>query len=456
MEIRLVELADKVIVYRPLAGLAFVGNRAMAKLAARFAVAGPPVDPAQEGEAGLFLQQIGFFEPDPAPPQLRLPDPSGADFQPTLAVLLLTNRCQLRCVYCYAAAGELPRKDLDFELGGAAIDFVCQTAIQAGQPRFDVTFHGGGEPTTAWKVMQACTEYARQKALPAWISLTSNGIWSRSQMDWIMASLNDVSISMDGGRETQDRQRPFASGRGSSGWIMQTLAELDRRSFSYGIRVTATAPWEHLPEDVRFLCEETGCRSIQVEPAFNTGRGGHGQAARDESRQFIEAFLESDEIASRLGRSLYCSSARQGVVSPNFCTAPYRALIVNPEGDLVTCYEITGPDHPLSGISRIGRIENGQVYLDFAARARLHGLLAERRQACRDCLCYWSCAGDCYTRAFDCGPEGHLIHKTRCDMTRSLTSRLLLRSLAQSGGIWRSPWRPAPASAVYAGEEGVG
>ncbi len=461
MEIYRIPVGDKYIIYRPLAGLAFVGNPAMADLAARLAVTGlppeasPPQEPGRNGQAAMFLKQIGFFEPDPASPGLRLPDPSGADFQPTLAVLLLTNRCQLRCVYCYAAAGEHPQRDLTFDLGTAAIDYVAAVAASLNQERFYLAFHGGGEPTTAWKVLQACTDYARQKPLSSRISLTSNGIWSHSQVDWITANLDEVSISMDGSRQTQDRQRPFVSGRNSSSWIMRTLAELDRCSYPYAIRMTAAAPWESLPGDVRFLCEATGCRSIQVEPAFNAGRGGHGLARPEEAGHFIDAFLEAYEFATRAGRRLYCSSARLGVVANIFCTAPYNALIVNADSDLVTCYEISGESHPLISISRIGQVENGEVKLDFARRASLHSRMSARRSGCRGCFCFWSCAGDCYTRAFSAEPEGHLVYSPRCNLNRALTSQLLLKLIAQNGGVWRSPRRAAPASALYA-DDGLG
>jgi uncharacterized protein len=456
MEIYQIPAGDQWIIYRPLAGLAFVGNRAMAQLAARAGETGAATVQNQVGEAGVFLKRIGFYEPDPPAPEPWNPDATGMDFQPTLAVLLLTNRCQLRCVYCYAAAGEAPQKDLTIEVGKQAIDYVYQTAVQLSRGYFHVSFHGGGEPAISWRVLRACTEYTRQKPFTSKVSITSNGIWSPGQLDWITSSLDEASISMDGRRQTQDRQRPFASGRESSSWIMRTLSELDRRSFSYGIRMTATAPWESLAEDVRFLCEETGCRSIQVEPAFNHGRGGHGQAEADEVHLFLQAFLEGYETAARAGRSLYCSSARLGLVSATFCTAPYSALIVNADGDLVTCYEVSGAAHPLSGISRIGRIEDGEVKLDFQKRAEFHALMAERRSTCRGCFCYWSCAGDCYPRAFDSRPGGHLLHSQRCELNRELTSQMLLRAIAENGGVWRSPWRAAPSSAFYAKDEGLG
>src|SRR4030067_2748454 len=95
----------KYIIYRPLVGLAFVGNQTMARLALHLA-GGSTTDPGQaHPEAQAFLQTIGFDQPDPpAPPEQEIP------FLPAMAVLLLTNQCQLRCLYCYAAAGEQPRQ----------------------------------------------------------------------------------------------------------------------------------------------------------------------------------------------------------------------------------------------------------------------------------------------------------------------------------------------------------
>jgi uncharacterized protein len=157
----------------------------------------------------------------------------------------------------------------------------------------------------------------------------------------------------------------------------------------------------------------------------------------------VKAFTEASEIASRAGRRLFYSGARLGVATSTFCTAPHSALIVNGLGELVACYEVSGHTHPLARLSKIGRIEDGQVIVDEAARARLHRLMAERRDACRDCCCYWSCAGDCYTRAFRPEQDGHLRRGVRCHMNQSLTRQLLLRGIAAGDGVWRAPNRLA-------------
>lgn len=422
----------QLIIYRPRARLAFVGNRAMADLA----VAASQGKRRAQTLAGAdaFLEQIGFFEPDPP-----LPAPPAEEFRPTIAVLLMTNQCQLRCTYCYAAAGEASAEVLDPRVGRAAIDYVCRAAAEDGRDHFDVSLHGGGEPTRAWASLQACVEHVRTRELPAQVTMTSNAIWSRRQLDWITENLDGLTISVDGAPQTQDRQRPFVTGRGSSAVVLRNLAELDRRRFPYAIRVTAATPWDHLPDNVRFLCESTACLSIHVEPAFNTMRGGRPSPTPADCRAFADAFLKASVIAGAARRQLAYSGARVGSVTTAFCSAPYDAIIVSTQGELVTCYEVTGPGHPLTAISTIGRVADGVVTVDADRRRQLHSMLSDRRRRCRDCWCYRTCAGDCYARAFSAGDQGHLTYGPRCAMNRAITRSLLLALISSGGGVWRGP-----------------
>jgi uncharacterized protein len=251
---------------------------------------------------------------------------------------------------------------------------------------------------------------------------------------------------MDGGPATQNRQRPLASGRPSSDWVMHTIGELDSHSFPYGIRMTALPPWENLPRDVQFLCENTHCASMHVEPAFNTRRGEETGPQDDEGPGFARAFLEAAQIASQAGRQLFYSGAGLENVTATFCGSGYNSLIVTPEGSLVACYTTTSNDHPLAPFTTIGHIQDGKIQIDEAARARLHHLLKERRSACRDCFCYWSCAGDCFAKFLSPQHGGHLVYDGRCDINRSLLRDLMLRRMAGNNGIWMrySPCRHSP------------
>ena len=91
----LIPFQDKFLIYRPLRRLLFLGNRAMAELAEKFCESGDRAVLSDEPEVLNFFDSIGFTQPDPPEP----PDPDLSKFQPTGAALLMSNRCNLRCIW---------------------------------------------------------------------------------------------------------------------------------------------------------------------------------------------------------------------------------------------------------------------------------------------------------------------------------------------------------------------
>lgn len=418
---------DQWVLYRPLLGLAFVGNRSMAELAKKLVSAEAIPDP--NDEAQRFLMNIGFLAPDPPPTQQK--------FILSTAVLLLTNQCQLRCTYCYAAAGDESPQSLSRQSDEAVIDFVYEQACTYHLDEFQLDFHGGGEPTLEWENLRAFTQYARAKPIKAKISVTSNAIWSEAQCRWLAENMDQISVSMDGSPVTQDRNRPLRNGRSSSSFVLRSLRLLDEYQATYGIRMTVRSPWQTLPEDVRYILENTGCRSIQVEPAFNLARGAHHPPQEEQYRDFVAAFCEAYLLARQHDARLTFSGTRPELITDIFCASPYAAVVVNPENQIVACYEITNARHPFAPIAVFGNVRGRQVTIDWQARQRFHELYQQRLETCKDCFCRWHCAGDCFTRAFSPGEGGHLAKNPRCAINQAITRFKLLDFIAMDGGVWR-------------------
>jgi len=425
------------IIYRPLQGLAFIGNQAMADMAK--SLVEDPIRP-MDNDVHAFLEKVGFLDPDPPMPQ----PPALGDFNPKGLTLLMTNQCQLRCTYCYAAAGDSPRQHLSLETGYAAIDYTYENLKRLNYPKFHISLHGGGEPTFPWKTMRDLVAYAKEKPIPTEISLTSNGVWSKQQTQWIMAYIDFVGISMDGSTQTQDTQRPMASGKASSRWVMQTLRELEANHRPYRLRLTAMPPFDRLLEDIRFLCENTHCQRMQVEAAFSTGRGVGYQYKLDEGMQFLQAFFAAQRLAEQYGRELRCVGSEVGKITSVPCGSPFNTLIVTPQNNLVACFEVVNDSHPLAELATIGRITPQGVEIDEEARLRLRQTIAERRASCRDCFCYWSCAGGCLPRTLSPGPDSHLEHGVHCELKRTMQREMLLKHIAAGNGLRkRTPQRSA-------------
>jgi len=420
---------DKYLIYRPLLGLAFIGNKPMVDIVQNYANDSILSNGSKENfEVKNFLSDIGFFNSEITPYK------QSQVF--TTAVLLLTNQCQLRCTYCYAAAGSSPKAALSLETGIVAIDYVYQKVFENQLQEFRLDFHGGGEPTIEWELLKNLTTYARNKSIKSKFSLTSNAIWSPDQVKWISDNIDHISISMDGAPITQDRNRPMANNRNSSPIVMRSLKLLDDLGKTYGIRMTIQKPWEIFSDNIEYIFNNTLCRSIQIEPAFNLERGEHSSPIQEEAKKFVDAFEKAYILSDRYQANLLFSGARIETLTNVFCRSPYEALVINPDNQVVACYEITNKNHPFSSIAVFGCIEEGKVIINHNSRNAFAELAQERLDSCKKCFCYWHCAGDCFTRSYSLDNNGHLEKNARCYINKSITLSLLLNKISTNDGVW--------------------
>jgi uncharacterized protein len=438
--------AGKAIIYRPRRHLAFAGNGALARyISDRENAKTGKTDPQIE----RFLEEIGFDRPglDCQIPKLD------AQMRPTGAVLLMTNRCNLRCIYCYANAGAEPRRvEMTWPTAKAAIDFVLDNARLAGAEPPSLTFHGGGEPTVHWELLVRAVEYAKAIQPRTRISMSSNGVWSEAQRRFVCRNFTDVSLSMDGVPDVQDRQRPRAGGLASAAQVRQSIRALDEAGIDYGIRMTVLPQSVgQLVDGVRLICQDTKARAIQVEPTFTSRRGHYADIDEGFADAFSEHFMEAWRVGRAANRQVYFSGARPWVIASMFCQAPLKAAVVTADGRLVTCFEVFSELSPLAGGFTVGRVRDGRVEYDPTSLQAFLDAQQHRRRECVECFCYWHCCGDCATRR----PNGHDSGQGRCRATRNITLSLLLAYMEEGGGLWlglRETPAPAQAGPDAAGE----
>jgi uncharacterized protein len=449
-EIYTIPFGDKSVIYRPQRHVAFIGNSALARyVLERDSGIAAGADPDIE----RFLQDAGFDGPAL---ECSLPE-IGGEVRPTGAVLLMTNRCNLRCTYCYANAGaEQHPAEMSWSIAKAVIDFVVGNARQAAAEPPSLTFHGGGEPTVHWDLLVRAVEYAKAVDPRTRISMSSNGIWTEAQRRFVCRHFADVSLSMDGVSEVQNRQRPRAGGLESATDVWESIRSLDEAAIDYGIRMTVLPESvDRLVDGVSLICRDTRARAIQVEPTFTSSRGHYADMDGGFADAFSERFVEAWRVGRAANRQVYYSGARPWVIAPMFCQAPLKAAVATADGRLVTCFEVFSELSPLAGGFTVGRVRDGRVEYDGAALRAFLDAQQQRRQECVDCFCYWHCSGDCATRR----PGGRNGSEGRCRATRNITLALLLAFMEESGGLWvglRESLASAPAGCDQADGEPAG
>jgi uncharacterized protein len=425
-----IPLHGRQLIYMPRRRLAFFGNDALAAYLVKRQ--GTPGGDQLNPQIEQFLDDVGYDRPALECPTAEIAED---DPHPTNAVLLMTNRCNLRCVYCYANAGSESRLvEIPWPTAQTVIDFVAANAMRENSEPPSLTFHGGGEPTMHWDLLIRCVEYAREKNPHTRISMSSNGVWKPEQRRFVCERFQNVSLSMDGLPAIQNDQRPCAGGGESFPAVLESIHALDAAGIDYGIRMTILPESvEQLPESVRFLCESTKARAIQIEPTFTSSRGHYADIDVVFADRFVDRFMEAWRIGRQTGRTVYYSGARPLVVASLFCQAPLKAAVATADGRLVTCFEVFSEQSPLAGGFTVGRVLDGRVVYDRGALQAFLDAQQRRRRECEDCFCYWHCCGDCATRR----PGPREASLGRCRVTRNVTLAMLMAFMEDGGGIWQ-------------------
>lgn len=151
-----------------------------------------------------------------------------------LLILRLTERCNLRCAYCYAA-----RKDgADFEMDAAtalrAVELCCP---KGGNLRIQFT---GGEPLLRLEVMEAVAAFGKRSGRRLTLSVQTNGTLLTPQVCRRLKAIRcGVGVSLDG-VGAANALRTFPDGTPSYDAAVQGIRNLGQTGLRCGLTAVVT------------------------------------------------------------------------------------------------------------------------------------------------------------------------------------------------------------------------
>ena len=255
-----------------------------------------------------------------------------------LLVLWLTSRCNLRCSYCYAAAGPQGR-DMDFETARKAVDGF-------GKRPLKIQF-AGGEPTLNFPLAEKICDYVREKGLDAVFCMQTNGtLLTEAMAESIRHRQIQVGVSLDGIPEINSRTR------GKTREAVRGIRLLGQAGIPVGINAVVTREnVKALPKLPDFALYLQNVGGIGLDLLRHAGRGTSALDADPEDLkqaliamdarcreikklfgieiQLREVDLAGKRLAGLGDRSLYCyaSCGRSAVVLPDGSLYPCGSLI---------------------------------------------------------------------------------------------------------------------------------
>ena len=193
----------------------------------------------------------------------------------------------------------------------------------------------------------------------------------------------------------------------------------------------------YLADSVALICEQFHPRKIQVEPVFEEGRARKNRLTMTDLNTFMSQFIRAYAITEGHQIPLLYSGGRLEVLNDRFCLAACRALIVTPDGDVTTCFEIYDREHPLSQHFVVGKYQgNGGFLIDQEKLSRHLNRTIRALPYCDGCFCKWHCAGDCAAKTLSKETINGFQPSERCLVNREVTKFLLLHKIKTGGGVF--------------------
>jgi sulfatase maturation enzyme AslB (radical SAM superfamily) len=294
--------------------------------------------------------------------------------------------------------------------------------------------------------VQVFRSVAADHQLPLRLACTTNGVLDAGTTEWLAATFDSVTVSLDGLPEIHDRQRPLAAGGGSSSRVERTLTRLlqaSPRPEEIAIRATITdRNVGQQVEMVRHFLYHFPVDRLLFQPLYGRRNQRHYTSAPD-AEQFIRHFIRARRLARSAGIDLVLAGSRVGEQHGRFCPILQHNLTLTPGGHASACFlaldDSSASDQPFF----YGSYDpaSDRFLIDEARFRQLLSQLTRPRAHCLDCFNLRHCAQGCPYTCPLAAPAGGRSHGNRPDAFEGTTSdchtlrAVAFASLLEAAGI---------------------
>lgn len=205
---------------------------------------------------------------------------------PSLHIVVVTLRCNYRCIYCQASSKAETARRYDMKLDTAKK--VVDVALLSPSKYIAIEFQGG-EPLLNWEVVKFITEYGRKKAEERdknlQLRLVSNfSLLDPEKLNFCFDNKVYLCTSLDGPEKLHNKNRPYLHGnsyQATTKYLKKTMEmfkELDRADAGYlsmpGALVTLSRYSLNYPKQIIDEYLKWGFEQIFFRPTTKLGIAG--------------------------------------------------------------------------------------------------------------------------------------------------------------------------------------
>lgn len=215
-------------------------------------------------------------------------------FQSTgLFIFVMTNSCNLNCVYCQAQSETSNKKGMmTKEIAKRGVDI----ALQSPTSSINIEFQGG-EPLLNFETIKYIIEYSASVNTDKVISynLVSNlSLLTDEIADYLSEHKVQVSVSLDGPEIVHNKNRPFRIGGGSYAAAVKGIGMLRSRGMNLGAIQTTTKHSLGYAKEIIDAYIDLGFNSIFIRPLTQLGYANeHWSEIGYTADEFLSFYKES-------------------------------------------------------------------------------------------------------------------------------------------------------------------
>jgi uncharacterized protein len=302
--------------------------------------------------------------------------------------LLITNKCNLKCVYCYADEGTYHANNLTnmtTEVAKHAIDMFYSMYKKIKQISFF-----GGEPLINLDIIEFVCDYISEKfmnaeleEMPMFSMVTNATLLDNHARELILKYSIQLVVSIDGESSIHDLQRPYKDDGGSFDDVHKNMCEF-RKHAPFSVEATYTSNHEkhsisrlELTEHFKRQYGINRINITNVSPMNDSVEYLRPLSISSVSTDIIERFFDAegeDLIYSDILIRLLANYAIDNYI-PSFCDAGLSQFSVFVDGDIYPCHIFCGQKNKV-----LGNVYDG---IEFS---RLNSMFINKsNEKCADC-----------------------------------------------------------------------
>ncbi|WKR22089.1 radical SAM/SPASM domain-containing protein [Actinomyces israelii] len=317
-------------------------------------------------------------------------------------VLILTERCNLGCSYCYAGKGAYGKSSLN-RIQAQQIDDEVSFLERTFPLGIEHLQFFGGEPLLEIRAIGELCERAsnsfsmRESAR----SIVTNGtVLNESILEVLVSNNISVTVSLDGPAELHDRYRVFKKGgRGSFESIIKNAERMASGGLNLAVQLTVSPATVEAYLEERLNVEafmdqlvSVGVKYLHLSPVIDI----HGGKFAFSQEQFAGlGDLQSRMIAAAHARGLRNNAVAEAYnfltkrqCNPGYCGAGLDEITIDVNGDLYPCFMLINRSGYRLGTIRDG-VTNSALVADLEANRKSCSTVCSRcpiKDVCKSCI----------------------------------------------------------------------